>query len=485
VALLRHDGARPVVLDANAAFRGLLGLDDVDGLDLVTVAGPDEVERESTDVDVRFRGVDLVGERHNYRRADGSAVTVHVFEVLLERTPTPVVMAFLVDSGRMDTLMRRFYREAETAAALAEVRGALLRDAGTEVVMELICSWTRRLLGADNAGILQVIGGGSVTLLATDLPGRPARGSSWRLADGNFATALESGADTSYTVPKDTIVAAGIADTFPTDDDGRLHVAVAPITAAGRRFGALTVRRGAAAFDADDMALLEMFAEGVSDALTVAARREELERLRVGEVRQEIGRNLHDEVIQDLIGVRLAIDGLERQAWNPLVTEQLRSLRDDLTAATRRLRDVVAGVDDAAAAGTFGESMRSLIASRALRHGMGWTVELEGSIEEIASDGRAEVLRVLNEAVSNVVRHADATQVDVALRVDETILELRVCDDGIGPVGVAGATGMGLRNLRARAEERAGGCTVIERTGGGTTLSWWIPRPARGFEPAG
>ena len=114
-----------------------------------------------------------------------------------------------------------------------------------------------------------------------------------------------------------------------------------------------------------------------------------------------------------------------------------------------------------------------------MRHGIGWTVELYGPLEEIGDDERADLLRVLNEAVSNVVRHADATQVDMTLLVGDDRVCLVVADDGIGPAGAAGATGMGLPNLRARAGERGGECTIGGRADGGTRLEWWIPRAPR------
>ena len=149
----------------------------------------------------------------------------------------------------------------------------------------------------------------------------------------------------------------------------------------------------------------------------------------------------------------------------------LRALRDELNEATMRLRDVVAGLDGAMTPAAFVDTLRSLIASRAERHGIDWSVEVDGPVEDIGDDERAELLRVLNEAVSNVVRHADATQVDVDAR-------------GRGrphPPGGGGrrrrarrrvgARGMGLRNLAARADERRGDWRGQARPGGGTRLA--------------
>ena len=107
----------------------------------------------------------------------------------------------------------------------------------------------------------------------------------------------------------------------------------------------------------------------------MAETRADLERLRVLEVRQQIARNLHDEVIQDLIGVRLGLVALAPDAESPEVAARLQTLRDELNAATMRLRDVVAGLDGAMTPAAFGDTLRSLVASRAERHGIGWSVD--------------------------------------------------------------------------------------------------------------
>jgi signal transduction histidine kinase len=146
-----------------------------------------------------------------------------------------------------------------------------------------------------------------------------------------------------------------------------------------------------------------------------------------------------------------------------------------LTVTTKRLRDVVAGLETVAPH-AFGDEVHALVGGRAVRHGIGWTVELEGAIDTIVEDERAEVLRVLSESLSNVVRHADATEVDVALCIDDLRIELRVDDDGVGFADPGASTGMGLRNLRERAVARNGDFAVRARAGGGTSVSWCIPR---------
>ena len=86
-----------------------------------------------------------------------------------------------------------------------------------------------------------------------------------------------------------------------------------------------------------------------------------------------------------------------------------------------------------------------------------------------------EILRVVNEAVSNVVRHSDATQVGVTLWISAQALTLFIDDDGIGFGGHGHTPGMGLRNLKVRALERGGTFEISESSDGGTRLCWSIP----------
>ena len=98
-----------------------------------------------------------------------------------------------------------------------------------------------------------------------------------------------------------------------------------------------------------------------------------------------------------------------------------------------------------------------------------------GELEWLAADERVEILRVVNEAVSNVVCHSDATQVGVTLRVTAKDLTLVVDDDGIGFDDQGHLPGMGLRNLKVRALERGGTFEISESSDGGTRLCWSIP----------
>jgi two-component system NarL family sensor kinase len=86
--------------------------------------------------------------------------------------------------------------------------------------------------------------------------------------------------------------------------------------------------------------------------------------------------------------------------------------------------------------------------------------------------------RIIQEALTNVVRHASARTCSIQLVVGAQ-LYLAITDDGIGlphsPGGIPYQTGVGLVSMRERAEELGGTCRVDSEPGGGTRVQAWLP----------
>ena len=88
-----------------------------------------------------------------------------------------------------------------------------------------------------------------------------------------------------------------------------------------------------------------------------------------------------------------------------------------------------------------------------------------------------ELVTVLRELLSNVARHAQASHVDVTVAVLHDLVWIEVVDDGVGPGHEPSTTGsgLGLRNLTARAERHGGSFTVGAAEGRGTVARWQVP----------
>ena len=105
-------------------------------------------------------------------------------------------------------------------------------------------------------------------------------------------------------------------------------------------------------------------------------------------------------------------------------------------------------------------------------------VRFHGPVDSaIDSEAGEQLLAVLREALSNVIRHARAAmvEVDVTARLGGALV-LAVADDGVGLGPDAGGhSGFGMTNMRARASTLGGACAVYPRPGGGTLVEWRVP----------
>jgi signal transduction histidine kinase len=81
---------------------------------------------------------------------------------------------------------------------------------------------------------------------------------------------------------------------------------------------------------------------------------------------------------------------------------------------------------------------------------------------------------VLTEALSNAVRHAHASRIEVVVVASDRRVRLSVVDDGVGITDVPGA-GQGVRNITQRAVALGGSCTFATREPRGTVVEWTVP----------
>src|ERR1019366_6141663 len=101
----------------------------------------------------------------------------------------------------------------------------------------------------------------------------------------------------------------------------------------------------------------------------------------------------------------------------------------------------------------------------------------DGAVDSAISDEIAEhLLIIVREAVTNIGRHAHATEATLRASVDADYCKLIVADNGVGlGSGKTREGGLGLANMRRRAEKLLGNFDVESPPGGGTTLTWRVP----------
>ncbi|MFC7719399.1 sensor histidine kinase [Nonomuraea recticatena] len=98
----------------------------------------------------------------------------------------------------------------------------------------------------------------------------------------------------------------------------------------------------------------------------------------------------------------------------------------------------------------------------------------EGSLDGLPAAVEVAVYRIVQEALTNVRRHAGATACLVSLARTDQELRVAVCDDGVG-LPPRPPAGVGLTSMRERAAETGGTCTARRREGGGTEIVARLP----------
>ncbi|AOS62828.1 sensor histidine kinase [Actinoalloteichus hymeniacidonis] len=221
------------------------------------------------------------------------------------------------------------------------------------------------------------------------------------------------------------------------------------------------------------IAAMAAFADQISLTLQLVERQRTRRQLDLLADRDRIARELHDQVIQRLFAIGLALDGTADRNTDPVVDERIHEVLDALDATVREIRTSI--FDLHAETGAVGLRRRLLdtVSELTVDTALSPVVRISGTLDSRVSGilaGHAEA--VLREAVSNVVRHAGATRLTVTIEVADQLV-IDVLDDGVGvPTSVARS---GLRNLAERAAEADGTLTILAATPRGTRLSWRAP----------
>lgn len=191
--------------------------------------------------------------------------------------------------------------------------------------------------------------------------------------------------------------------------------------------------------------------------------------------RGRIARDLHDEVGQTLTGVVLQLEALARVS-PPDVREQVVVLQESARAGLEEVRAIARGLRPEAL-DDFGlhSALVTLAAGFADASGIAVRRRIDADLPDLARESELVIYRVAQESLTNVMRHAGARQVELALeRVDDTMV-LRVRDDGSGVEPAAAGAGAGVKGMRERAMLVGGHLEVARIAPHGTEVRLEVP----------
>ena len=205
------------------------------------------------------------------------------------------------------------------------------------------------------------------------------------------------------------------------------------------------------------------------------------------EERVQLGRDLHDGIIQSIYAV-----GLGLQECRNLITQappeaQARLARSisDLNMVIRDVRRFIVGLEPEALKGReFKAALQSLIATMSQTHAAQFSFDIDARAAEALDPRQAtHLLQIAREAMSNSLRHAEAKRTVVSLKKQNGCVRLQVEDDGVGfDRSDTVNRGDGLRNITARAKDIGARTEIISASGQGTRVL--IEIPANLYGPA-
>ncbi|NLT25465.1 MAG: sensor histidine kinase, partial [Microbacteriaceae bacterium] len=202
---------------------------------------------------------------------------------------------------------------------------------------------------------------------------------------------------------------------------------------------------------------------------------EQARRAGVLDERQRLAREIHDTIAQSLAGALAQLQAAQSGgAANPRVDRATDLVRSALAEARRSVLDL----SPAPLSSTgLAEAVVALVDDWREDHSPTARVIVTGDVRALHPEVEATVLRVAQEALANVGKHADAERVGLTLTYDADQIALDVRDDGAGfdPAVEAGATSFGLRGMRQRATRLNGALNVETRPGSGTAISLHLP----------
>ena len=374
----------------------------------------------------------------------------------------------------------KLQRLAEEQAALRRVATVVASQREPERIFEIVSHEASRVLGAQSSGIVRfeedapigrIVGRwhgdgprgfelGSVIPITGEsaLPRLFRTGQPTRM-DG-YENAQDEVGRTMHTLGFRSVVAA------PVDVGGRLWGAVVVATTRPEPLPADTEQR------------LGRFAELVALALASADAREELiaSRARIVEAgdaeRRRLERNLHDGAQQRLVSLSLSLRLAQaRLKKAPDEAEaMLVAAAEELSQALDDLRELARGIHPAVLTDRGLEPALEALAARSPV-----PIEIEAPSERLPQPVEATAYYVVSEALANVAKYAEASEVAVRVERADGRVVVEVEDDGVGGADPGGGTG--LRGLADRVSALDGQLEVASPSGQGTRIRAEIPLP--------
>ncbi len=394
--------------------------------------------------------------------------------------------ATAIENARLYESSEHRRQEAERAVlglrAARDITDAIADVSELDRVLELIVKRGRALVDARSV-VIMLHEGDELVVAASAGHADHAAGKRLPIAGSTSGWVLERGRPERVTdvsaqlrIPPDRL---GVPDA---------HTALlVPMVHRGTQVGVLAAfDRGdeGRAFSSDDEELLRSFAASAANAVTIH-RSVEADRLRAAVVaadteRARWARELHDQTLQTLGGLRVLLASALRRGDAQTHEAAIRQAIEDIEVETDNLRAIITDLrpsllDDLGLV----PAIEALLERR--RTGgleIDSAVALPDPLPDMETELETTIYRLLQEALTNVAKHAQATSAEVAVTLEDSAVSLQVRDNGIGFEPDAQSSGFGLAGMRERVY-LAGGELEVTSGPTGTVVEAQLPLAIR------
>ena len=388
--------------------------------------------------------------------------------------------AVAIENARLYESATRWSRQLES---LHEVVRALAGETELDALLELVSRHVRELIGARLALIALPTGEGDLRIAAVDGEGTAA--------DGLLGHRLDRERSKSGRV-LDRRQSARVDSVFEDpevnqDEARRMGVRTGlyvPLVTRGRAIGIIAVHDklgGEARFSDGDLRLAEIFAARAAVAVDLSERvaRDTVRRVVEAQEleRRRLARELHDETGQALTSILLGLKGIRGARTDEDAAQAEADLRELVVQALQDVRGLAVELRPSAL-DDFGllPALERLAETFEERSGIRTRIEARIADERLPPDVETVLYRLVQEALTNVVKHAGATSVSIVLTRRDGGVSAIVEDDGRGfaPDKVRDDA-LGLVGMRERLALLDGTFVIESTPGSGTALVAFLP----------
>jgi len=286
-----------------------------------------------------------------------------------------------------------------------------------------------------------------------------------------------------YVLIKDLEVEPGVKK---SDDENatRSELAV-PVKMGGRVLGVLDIESiEVDGFDENDIFTAQTLADQLAVAIDNARLYQETKHMAVTEERNRMAREIHDTLAQGFTGIILQLEATEQALGDDINPDAQKHLNQARSLARRSLQEARRSVwnlsPQALEQRRLDEAIRHEVERFKQDHGVNAIFELFGEKRDLPPEAGTALFRICQEALTNIAKHAQASEVEVTLSFEDSQVELAIKDNGVGfeidqdgkPVK---GGGFGLISMRERALGQKGKFEVVSEKGEGTIIRVAIP----------